>query len=65
MVLEIGKNYVKRYYDGNLTECINQKDGLLWTPERIKAAFRNGNGTEEDLNRYINDNKQFAFFVNV
>lgn len=65
VILEISKSYVKRFYGGHLKECIRQKDGLLWTPGRIKAAFNNGNGTKEDLKRYINDNKQFAYFVNV
>lgn len=65
MILEIGKSYVEKIYNGNLKECIKQKDGILWTPNRIKNAFSLGNGTEKDLKEYINNNKKYCYFVNV
>ncbi len=64
MILEIGKTYIQRYYNGNLKAAIKAKDGILWTDERIKAAFNFGNGSASDLKRYINNNRQFAYFVN-
>ena len=62
MILEVGKSYVRDFYNGNLEECIKQRDGIDWTLERIKAAFNSGNGTEKDLKRYIEDNKDYAYF---
>lgn len=65
MILEIGKSYVRDFYNGDLKECIKQGDGIDWTPEHIKAAFNSGNGTEKDLKRYMEDNKNHAYFVTV
>lgn len=63
MILEIGKIYVRDFYNGNLEECIQKRDGIDWTQERIQAAFNGGNGTEKDLRRYINDNSKYSYFV--
>ena len=43
------------------------KDGYFmeWTKERMKNAFKAGNGTEKDLKRYMNDNKQYCVFVEI
>ena len=65
MILEIGKSYVRDFYNGNLKECIKLKDGIDWTSERIKSAFNAGNGTEEDLKRYMESNKKYAYFSTV
>lgn len=65
MILEIGKSYVKKFYDGNLQECVQKRDGIDWTQERIKNAFNNGEGTEKDLKRYMENNKKYAYFVTV
>lgn len=65
MILEIGKTYIQQYYNGNLKAAVNAKDGILWTDERIKAAFNNGNGSTSDLKRYISNNKQYAHFINI
>lgn len=35
MILEIGKTYVRDFYNGNLEECIKERDGIDWTQERI------------------------------
>ena len=65
MVLEIGKSYINRFYNGDLNEAIKNKDGILWTDERIKKAFNNGNGTKKHLKNYINNNKKYCYFVEV
>ena len=44
MILEIGKSYINKFYGGNLAAAIQKKDGILWTDEKIKAAFNFGNG---------------------
>lgn len=65
MFLEIGKSYVKRFYNGDVSAAVKERDGILWTDERIKAAFNNGNGTKSDLKNHIQNNKAFAYFVNI
>lgn len=65
MILEIGKSYVNRFYNGNLKEAVKNKDGILWTSEKIKSAFNNGNGTEKHLKNHIENNKKYAYFVEV
>lgn len=65
MVLEIGKSYINRFYNGNLNAAIKEKEGILWTDEKIKAAFNCGNGTKKDLKNHIENNKKYAFFVRV
>jgi hypothetical protein len=65
MILEIGKSYINRFYNGNLNAAVKEKDGILWTDEKIKAAFNGGNGSEKDLKNHIENNKKYAFFVRV
>lgn len=65
MILEISKNYVKKFYNGDLKKAIAEKDGAAWTPERIKAAFNFGRGTPEDLRRYMADNAAYSYFVTI
>ena len=65
MYLEIGKSYIKKFYNGDLAAAVKKKDGILWDEKRIKAAFNNGNGTQKDLKRYIKHNKKYAYFVEV
>jgi hypothetical protein len=65
MILEIGKSYVNRFYNGDLQEAVKNKDGILWTDEKIKLAFNNGNGTKKHLKNCIENNKKYAFFVEV
>ena len=62
MILEVDRSYVRDFYNGNLEECIKQRDGVMWTPERIKVAFNNGKGNEKDLKRYMKDNRKYAYF---
>lgn len=65
MILEMGKTYIQRYYNGNLKAAIKAKDGILWTDERIQAAFNNGNGTTSDFKRYMNNNRQHTHFIQI
>lgn len=65
MVLEIGKSYVNKFYNRNLEKAVENKDGILWTDEKIKAAFNNGNGTLKHLNDHIINNKKYAYFIEV
>jgi hypothetical protein len=65
MILEIGKSYINKFYSGNLNAAVKNKDGILWTDEKIKAAFNNGNGTIKDLKNHIENNKKYAHFVEV
>lgn len=65
MILEIGKTYIQRYYNGNLKAAVKAKDGILWTDKQIKAAFNNGNGSVSDLKQHINNNRQYAHFINI
>jgi hypothetical protein len=65
VILEIGKSYINKFYGGDVCAAVKEKDGILWTPEKIKAAFNNGNGSIKDLKNYISNNKKYAYFVEV
>lgn len=65
MILEIGKSYVNKFYNGKLKDAVKAKDGILWTSEKIKNAFNNGNGNKTDLKKHIDSNKNFAYFVEI
>lgn len=65
MVLEIDKSYVNRFYNGDVNEAVKNMDGNLWTDEKIKGAFNFGNGTKKHLKKYIENNKNYAYFIEV
>lgn len=69
MICEISKKILNEVYGGDTKETREKaiKDGYFmeWTKERIKNAFKAGNGTEKDLKRYMNDNKQYCVFVKI
>lgn len=65
MIFEVGKSYINKFYGGDLNAAVKEKDGILWTTKKIKAAFNYGNGTIKDLNNHIKNNRKFAFFVEV
>lgn len=65
MILEIGKTYIQRHYNGNLKAAVKAKDGILWTDERIKAAFNNNEGSVSNLKEHINNNRPYAHFINI
>ena len=63
MIIEIYKPWIK--IDGSVEETMRKGFYIEWTPERIKSAFNFGNGTEKDLKRYMNDNKNNCLFLEV
>lgn len=65
MVLEIGKKYINEFYGGDLTAAVKEKDGILWTNEKISGAFNFGAGTKKHFNNYMKNNKNFCYFVEV
>ncbi len=65
MIWEIAKDYLKEYYNNDIAEAIKQMDGIFWTDERIKWAFKQGGGTESDLKAYMENNKKYCIFVNL
>ena len=65
MIIEIDKGYLNEFYNGDIIKAYQQGDYLEWTAEKIKMAFKFGNGTEKDLERYIHLNKQFSIFIEV
>ena len=64
-VLEINKDYLKKFYDGNISLLIECKDGVIYDDKRIKNAFNRGNGTISDFKRYLNNNKRFCYYYNL
>lgn len=62
MIYEYSKSYLRKEYNGNKAAMRKAGDCTIWTPERIKETFARGQGTEKDLRRYMNSNKQFCFF---
>lgn len=65
MYFEIDRATLKDEYHGGITAMIVARDGLGWTPERIRSAFSFGHGTEIDLRRYMHDNRTYSIFVEV
>lgn len=65
MIFEIDKDYLKEVYNNDIAEAIKQRDGMFWTDEAIKGAFKQGNGTEADLKNYMECNKRYCIFVDV
>lgn len=61
MILEIGKSYVDKFYNGNVNECIGQKDGNIWTNEKIIKCFK----SDKKFKEYMENNKNYCFFVNI
>lgn len=64
-VLEISKDYLKKFYNGNISSLIECKDGLIYDDKRIKKAFKRGNGTISDFKRYLNNNKRFCYYYDL
>lgn len=65
MIIEIGKKYLKEEYNNNTKAAIKARDFLEWNAEKIKHAFNFGNGTEKDLQEYMNNNKKSSIFLEV
>lgn len=65
MIREYSKALVYQKCNGSIEKATEYGFYSDWTEERIKGAFSFGNGTEKDLRRYMNDNKQYCIFVEV
>lgn len=58
--LELSKNYINKHYNGNKKEATKAKDGIIFDNEKVNKTFSDGwNG----FFRYMNDNRQYCYFV--
>jgi hypothetical protein len=64
-ILELSKDYGKKFYNGDYKKMIDDMDGVLYDDENIKQAFNYGNGSFSDLMRYIKDNRQYAKYYDL
>lgn len=66
MILEIGKSYIKKYYDGNVEQAVANKDGILYT-DKGDYIRKNGEVVKNagDFNKYMKNNKQYALFIKI
>lgn len=65
LVLELSKNYINIFYNGDFKKAIKENDGVLFNDEVIKNAFSNGNGSLEDFRRYVKNNKCFCKYYDL
>lgn len=60
MIIEISQ---KKAQDlKSIEKAIKNQWFTVWTPERIKAAFNFGNGSQKHFNNYMRNNKEFCIF---
>ena len=64
-ILELSKNYVKKFYNNNFDKAIEALDGVLYDDKRIKHAFNFGRGSNADLLRYIKDNRPYCKYYDL
>ena len=65
MIIEISKSYLKREYDNDISALIDAEDYITFTNERIKSAFRNGNGTMDDMRRWMCENSAYCIYMEI
>lgn len=65
MILEIGRKYLRDFYNNNLAKAVKEKDGVKWDDEKIKKAFNFGNGTRKHFEEYRRNNAQFCIYVEI
>ena len=58
--LELSKKYICKFYNGNKKEAIKAKDGILFNSEKVERTFRDG---WDGFFRYMNENKNYCYFV--
>lgn len=63
--MEFYKRTLREVYGGNIQKMKDAGHFIVWTPERIKNCFSDGNGTISDLLAYIKNNREFCIFENV
>ena len=64
-VLEIGKSYIEKEYNGNALAAVAADDGVLWDSWRIKNAFRLGKGTRADFRKYRENNRAHSVYYDL
>lgn len=53
----------RKSYNGNFLKMIEADQYMEFDDERIRRAFNFGNGTEKDMERFMEDNKcDFRFY---
>ena len=53
----------KKNYNGNFLKMIEADQYMEFDDERIRRTFNFGNGTEKDMERFMEDNKcDFRFY---
>ena len=57
-ILELSKDYAKKFYNGDYKKMIDALDGVLYDDENIKQAFNFGNGSFKHFMRWMKDNHQ-------
>ena len=60
MIIEISRKKAQELK--SIDKAIKNLLFTVWTPERIKAAFNFGNGTQKHFNDYMLNNKEFCIF---
>ena len=58
--LELSKNYINKYYNGNKKEAIKVKDGIIFNDEKVNKTFSDG---WKGFFRHKENNKQYCYFV--
>jgi len=64
-ILELGKDYGKKFYNGDYKKMIDEMDGVLYDDENINQAFNYGYGTFNHLMNYIKNNRNFARYYDL
>ena len=60
MIIEISRKKAQELK--SIEKAIKNQWFTVWTPERIKAAFNFGNGTQKDFELYMKNNKAYCIF---
>lgn len=64
-ILELDRKQARELYNNNYKKMIAQNDGVLYDDERIKKAFNFGRGTINELQKYINNNRQYCRYYDI
>ena len=64
-ILELSKDYAKKFYNGDYKKMIDEMDGVLYDYDNIKHAFNNGNGSFKHLMNYIKANHKQAKYYDL
>lgn len=64
-ILELSKDYAKKFYNGDYKKMIDKMDGVLYDNKTIKSTFNFGNGLFKDLMDYIKANHKQAKYYDV